>query len=436
MNRLSARRWAWLLPVLTLWLATSCTDSTNTLDDNLPTPQTGREAVYTDTVTVRSSTVLLDSVPSAAYSYLLAGRYVDASLGAIEARSYLQPGLSATFTPDVATQYDSLVLVLTTDTYRYGDTTQTQNLEVHRMQQGFELGKAYYTKDALTYDAASLGQRTFRARKALTKVRVKLNNALGQELWNAGLAGQLTTSDEIRARLFGLAVVPSAGDNAALVRFTAASDSLVVYYHDRLDPVTVLKTNIDIAGSNGHFYGLTANRTGTPLAPLTQPRQGLASTATGGNTYIEAGLGLGIRLEFPYLTAFRGMGSSFLISNANLTTEVISSTENRYLPPPTQLIPRLTDRVNRPGALFLSSSGSTVVVPYQRSASIHTGLDQGFYSLDLQSYITAVVAGAIVNNGILLTGETSGATTERVVLGSQTNTEHPLKVKLYYTHLL
>ncbi|UOQ54672.1 DUF4270 family protein [Hymenobacter cellulosivorans] len=423
------------LPML-LALLGACTDPDD-LGEELPSPNpVALDAAYTDTITVRASTVLTDSVASATTSYLLLGRYHDPLLGTITGRSYLQTGITAAFTPDPALRYDSLVLVLTADTYRYGDTTRTQQLEVHRLEQAFQVNKTYFANDALPYAAPVLGRRSFRARAGLGKLRVRLDNSLGQELWQAGQNSQLTTLGELQSRLPGLVLTPGSTDDAALVRWSAATEAcaLLLYYHDPVAPTEALSYPINLAGDFTHFFQLQADRTGTKLAALTGIRQSIGSAATEEEVFIQAGLGLKTKLEFPYLTQLKELGGTIVINSAQLTIETVSNAENRFWPPPATLYARLTDRANRNGAYFLTSDGALVALAYQRGVSERTGLDQGRYTLGMSAYVQNVLRGTLLNQGILL-GPESVAAPERTVLGSAQNATHPLRLRVYYTRV-
>ena len=408
-------------------LLTACDDPT--VDLELSTDPAERNAYYTDTITVRSSTILVDSVPSSATAYLLVGRYVDAQLGTIEGRSYLQPSLSAAFQPTTDLSYDSLVLTLMPDTYRYGDTTSTQQLLAHRLQQPFVATKTYYTRDALGYDATALGQRTFRAPKGLASLRLRLGGTLGQELWQAGLNNHLATNDELREVLKGLALLPGAADNGAIVRWSPTA-TLHLYYHHPLDPTKALNTDFELGSS--HFFQLEADRRSTLLAPLTQVKHGLPSAATANQTYIEAGLGLCTKLEFPYLLNFRDVGSGFVFSSAELKLEVVSNTASRSLPVPAYVLPQLVSRGNQLGPKFLNAAGATLVVPSVTAVSARTGLDQTSYTLDCSTYIEAVVLGTLANDGMVLNGDALAATVGRAVLGGPGHAGSPLKISAYY----
>ncbi len=84
-----AMRWGRLLLGLSLLLvAAACSTTPANIGVGLPgvDPTTG--AYLVDTLTLRTSTVLRDSVITSNSNYLLVGRYVDPQLGTITARSY------------------------------------------------------------------------------------------------------------------------------------------------------------------------------------------------------------------------------------------------------------------------------------------------------------------------------------------------------------
>lgn len=429
-------QWRAALPVLLLLQAlAACTAVTPEEDIDVPTPRVDAEVVYTDTMTVRTSTALDDSVPSSTAAYLLTGRYADARLGVITARSYAQLGLGGVFAPSTGQVYDSLVLTLTADAYRYGDTTRTQQLLVHRLTTNFRAGQTYYTADALPYGAVPLGQRAFQARARLGTLRVRLSDNLGQELWRAGRDGQLTTDDELRARLPGLVIGPAATDDAALVRWLAAGNTLHLYYHDPGAPTVALGHDFVVAGGNAHFYQLHADRTRTLLANLTTRERAISSSATANETYIQAGLGLKTRVDFPFLARFKDGDATIALNSVKMLVEVVTNTERRFFPPPATLIPTLADRANHSVSYLLDVTGAPISLPYQRSVSTRTGLEQGSYNMDLTAYASQVLQGRLPNQGILLGAEASPGT-EGVVIGGVSNSAHPLKLQVYYTRFI
>ena len=427
-----AIRWPLLL-ISALVMLNSCESATDIGLDMQVADSAGH--FYVDTFTVRTSTVLLDSLPTSSSSYLMMGRYVDAQLGPVTARSFAQLGLSAPFVLTTTAVYDSLVLVLAVDSYRYGDTTRTQHVAVHRLSEGFATAKTYYTNStALAYETTPLATRAFRARPGLTSLRIRLPDALGQELLTLGRNRQLSTVEELRYYMPGLALVPSATDDAALLRFLATSDTQLLHFysHESANPATVIDQTFPVDGQ--HFYQLQDDRQNTQLASLTATRQALPSSSTAEETFIQNGTGLYTKVEIPYLLDLPNLGGTSLLVSARLEMQLVNGTVTRYLPPPAALAVYQASAANRLTAVLTAADGTTALTMPYTVAQANNGLDQGTYAADLTPYLRNVLTRTLPNNGLLLL-PTTADTPERVGLGSQRNATNPLKLKIYYTRV-
>ncbi|GGE95336.1 DUF4270 family protein [Hymenobacter cavernae] len=424
-------------------LATACSDP-GSIGNDLPVSTDKVGLTYVDTFTVRTATVLLDSIPSSTSTNLLVGRYVDPRLGTVEARAFTQVGLGSAFVPSATSSFDSLVITLRADAYRYGDTTRTQHLLVQRLEENF-VDKTYYTSDALRYNDTPLGQigtsrakeYTFRARPGARTFRIRLNDDLGKELFQLGQTQQLNSEDDLQRRFKGLVLSPGASDNAALLRLLATDNAsaLNLYYHEAAAPADALVRSFTLTVGNRHFYRLRADRRASLLAPLTKSYQALSSTNTAAETYIQAGLGLYTRVDIPYLTDLRELGGTFAIISAELTMESVQGTESPYLAPPARITVGLTDAANRRGST-LSTADPTVPVTgtYQRLISTRTGLEQGRYTFQLTTYAQALLNRTFTNNGLLLSPTTTDDVA-RVVLGASRNSTNPLQFRVYYARV-
>lgn len=425
-----------LLSLLLTLTSTGC-DPVGNITLDLPTTATGSTAYYVDTLTVRLATVWHDSVPTSTSNNLLVGRYHDPRLGTITARSYVRVGLGTAYQPHTDEVFDSLVLVLKPDGYRYGDTTQLQSLEVHRLRDAFADAKTYYAFNQLAYDAASLNQGTgaqpFRFRPSLRTLRLRLADALGQELLTTAKAGRLTTEAEFYDRLAGLVLTPAATDDAALLRSQASAEdaALKLYTHRPADPGTPLARAFDLATGAKHFYQVSADRTGTLLAPLTTSLQALDVARTAQESYLDGVLGLQTKVEIPYLSDLRAFGSRLSIEQAYLTLEVVPGSGTRYLAPPSALTPYLSGRGNQQGVAIAGSDGTAMSLAYQYGVSKLTGLETGTYDFPITTYCQAVIDRTTDNNGVLLVSSVP-TSPERVVLGGPQRTENRLKLRLYF----
>lgn len=411
----------------------------NGINDSLPAPAAvNRVAFFTDTVTVRTSTVLIDSIISSNNDRLAVGRYVDPLFGTVLGRGYASFTLDKPLVADQTQVYDSLALDVTSDSYRYGDSTSVQRVEVHQLPNALRTdGKFYYTKDDVPYGATVLGQRQFRPGSKAKSLHIRLSNVLGQTLWNAGQTNQLTAQEQLGRYLNGLALTPGANDNGAIMRFGAAA-VLRLYYHAANDPATVLTYTFTGGGSaTPHFYHLETNRAGTALAGLTTFRQALSSTATGNRSFLQGTLGLYTRLEFPYLRSLNQFGNSLVLNSATLQLTVPGAAQNNAVARLPSLGTALTNSANQLRTPFDTGlAGSAVTVLPAVITSPRTGLPQATYTISLFNYIQAVLAGTIDNNGLLLSPDVNPLIFEGAALGNQVNTAAPLQVKIYYTRIV
>ncbi|TPG71790.1 DUF4270 family protein [Hymenobacter nivis] len=410
------------------------------INDSLPAPAAvNRLAFFTDTVTVRTSTVLIDSIISSNNSGLAVGRYVDPVFGTVTGRGYVSFTLDNPLVPDQTQVYDSLALDVASDAYRYGDSTKVQRMEVHQLPNALRTdGKPYYTKDDVPYSSTVLGQRQYRTNGKVKSLHIRLSDVLGRTLWNAGQTNQLDAQEQLGRYLNGLALTPGANDNGAILRFGAAV-VLRLYHHVANDPATVLTYTFTGGGSaTPHFYHLETNRAGTALAGLTAFRQSLSSTATGNRSFVQGTLGVYTRVEFPYLRSLNQFGSSLVLNSASLQLAVPGAAQNNAASRLPTLGTALTNSSNQLRAPYESNPGvqppNTVMATVATSAQ--TNLPQAAYTLNMFSYVQGVLAGTIENNGLLLSPDVNPLIFEGAALGNQVNTAAPLQFKIYYTRIV
>jgi hypothetical protein len=442
-SRLVPAAWGRLLAMLGLVaLAASCTNTVSDIGVGLPDANADTGAFLIDTLTVRSTTVLRDSVPSSNSAYLFVGQFTDQLLGKLTARSAFRLGLTGAFAPDPTAVFDSITLVLKPDNYRYGDTTKTQSLvEVRRLYTGISSTQYSYTSRRLTkmgYDTVNILNYSpslklnqaprGRARPNITTLRLPLDPAFGQTLLTKGKAGQLSTQDDLDAYLPGLVITPANDDEGAIIRLSAtASDAVLhLYYHVPTDPTTVITTDFSLASGARHFFQVTADRKIAGINHIPDKSLGFTpSLATGERTIIEGALGLQTRLEFPHLTDLRQFGTNLTITNAQMTAYVPPPTLIPFVPVPPPLSIYYTDANNHPISLYQSN------IAYNTGISSLTGIEQGTYNWSMTSYVQAVLAGVVPNNGLLL-ASAMPEVPSRVLIGSAQNAQYKLAFRVYF----
>ena len=409
-----------LVPVL----ACQAPDSPDTA---LPPPDNGMEAIFTDTVTVRASTVLLDSVATSGAALLLAGRYHDNRLGSVVAGSVVAFGYEAQPTVDESLIYDSLVLSLDY-AYSYGDTNQVQHLHIHSLEEELSADKTYYNSDRVAYRSTPLGSKTFKPRpNTRIPLRIRLEDALGHALFNEMKDGGFT-EETFKSVLKGIVVLPGENDNGAILGFRTISDSTVIRLHCHTNDLDLKPETFTFKApeSSVRFNQLQSDRSSTLLAPLQRTRQALDASLTGEETFLLAGIGLVTRLEFPYLRNFANL-YPLGINRAELVVQPVGNSHNRQYPLPTKLELFEVDGANR------SRAAEALTQAFLTEDLVN---QDKFYRAALTDYIIeSIREGPVHRNGLLISfgSATFRQSAEKLVLGGAAHATDPVKLRVYYT---
>lgn len=437
-----------LFPLFGLLLfLSSCQDPQQIGSELLP--QAGQISTgFTDTLTVRLSTVQQDSATTANTGLALVGRYVDPDLGPLEARTFLRMAGLDSLDYSVFNRFDSLVFY-TRVTYAYGDTTRPQAFSVFRLTQPMAATRRYQASDQIPYEPVSLGTAQVRPRfispgaVISDSVRIRLPDALGKQILDkAGLSE--TFKQNFGDWFRGLVLVPDAA-NTALLGFTAASasetgtapisTSMVLYYH-RQEPGRPVEKfsfgwyswNIPNQVDGGSFTNLTAKRPGA-LAELV-PGQRILASRTNGRSFVQGSTGLTTLIELPYLEQFRMTPTGVrTVNRVELILEPAPIPGALTPPSSLELIEsdaRYQYARTETNSLKIILPDLLVLAPNTQGASPAFGYIDGRYVVDITFYVRALLSKSKLNNGMLLRLNTVVAS--RLGLDAS-----KVKMRVYYT---
>ncbi|MDQ3291152.1 MAG: DUF4270 domain-containing protein [Bacteroidota bacterium] len=424
MNWLIKRPTIFVLLLVSLF---SCDDS-----NDLGTAFEGSliDAVYTDTISIKASTVLAnDSIIGYQRGNLLVGNFTTDKFGTTTGQSYLAIGpTGGTFATNAGSP-DSVILSLDYDEY-YGDTTKNYTVEVRELGTAFKPEATYYTNNNNNLEAlaALLGTTTFVPKPkrtnsktassgAVTKtsipVRIKLNNELGQRIL-ALPSATLSNPTEFAKAFKGIVLSPGANTNAAL-GFAPDADSTYLRIYYTSSDNKKQKYDLAVSGSNDRLNQVTSNLTGSALASLQKSGDSIASTTTNNETYLQESTGIVTKISFPYLDRFREKLNlnDLAVNRAELIIPVKESAF--YLPSPAAYLVE-TNRSNkilknaglpkviREDALESATSGSTA----QQAAALRYNKDKKAYIVNVTKYVQDLiyskqsVYGTLTNKNLLL----------------------------------
>lgn len=416
---------------------------------------------YTDTLTLRTSVVLLDSVSTT--RQMSVGSVGDAKFGSVRAATFSKlmlgrDSLRFTDTQGNAPIYDSLVLVLQVN-YRYGDTTALQDIQVHRLAQKLDTGRLYHGFDNLPV-AELLGQARYGANLRLNQLRIRLDDRLGREIIARSGQADLRNQANFEEYINGLRISATGPDAASIIGLDVINSRMSVFYRNNAtDTVSkahafyLLDPRIDPrTGGTFFVYGqaFTQFRLNVANAPALAnlPRTRTINTASTGNeAYIQAGAGIVTRVEIPHLRRLvpTGTGRRVVVNRALLS---LHPTEGNYnaerlknQAPPRSLSLAFSDangRISRDASnrqRFLPNENFVTVPNAPRAEIAYIESGRSYLDVDITTFVQRALDGRAQNNGLILASSDLGNTVNKLLFAdaAATNADRCLRLKLHYT---
>ena len=426
--------------------------------------------LFTDTLTVESSTVQLDSIVTSNTDNILVGRYTDPVLGLVEASSYFQfsnrdtirtelfesdkiTKLNITTKKDFVwiknpTKVDSIRFLLPYTLYQ-GDTLQRQTLTLTQLDDNasLDLTKTYFSSD----NAPSLKSTIFGQLKNVAIRPVKNNAVIGgsarfdtlripvtDQAFINFISSQRESTNKDNAligtgfknRFKGLALTSESGKNAAVLGFSPYNAVMKVYYsytysytlRNKANNADSIKVTVDSTKSNDFFIGrFVSSATGAPLnarfnkvttsrsgtfSRLVNPGDILPSSQSSGQVVIQSKSGLTTKLRFPSLLKLKER-SDIAINKAELVIE--PNISNYSLPKDLVLIESTNN--NRPLRTTSTGLGTLAFVSAESPISAYSSKSNS-YTFNVTSTLQNILSGRNKSNGWLLSGSTFADATQ------------------------
>ncbi len=305
---------------------------------------------YIDSATVNLSTIQLDEMATSSASRMLVGTHRDERLGQITATPYFQvtPTGEVNF-EDKNFAYDHLSFVLPLDHYSYYDTLLPLTLNVHRVTEGITTENGYlYNSSSFQVENMSLGSVTFKPRPSYDSIEVKLSDALGQEIFKKAMSGgDELTSSNFPKYIRGFAVVPDTSSSGCIVGLTPNPSLRLHYYDKTTTPISKKYLVFNVQSSSALFFtNITCDRKNTDLETLPSQKERLSAKKTNGTAYIQAGAGLSLRIDMPYLRALKQI-DNFYVGRAVLEIYPVRKSSSQSTRLPQQLKVFKADKRNK-----------------------------------------------------------------------------------------
>jgi hypothetical protein len=445
--------------LLTLFTAlmVSCEDSGLI---NFANRKNNLQTIYVDTFSVVTSTVLLDSIPTSNSNAMLIGNYADNLTGNVTASTYFQISYLTKFSPETTSIYDSAALIMPYARYSYGDTTQSVTLNVHELTQSISLrqqppfsngekaspfkpASALYNTSKVSYSPVPLATTTVKFTPHRDSLYIRLPKAFGQSLYNIEtFVPDVVKIESSRNNWFvsnyfkGLHIKTDQVVPASIASFNASRTKIRVYYRMLVDGQLV-NVHVDFPFFNNpaQFNNIKSDRSSSPLVSL-GALKALSSNATSSVSYIQSGVGVYTKLEFPSLKGFLKDKNKILI-DATLEVNAVQRSYFNFTKAPAALSVYSTDQSNIILGGIASSSNSILTAPivYDNEYGLNTK-----YTFSLINFVAGEIASDLTNITPLALVQPpsnqnsfSAAEVSRVAIGDKFHPTNKIKLKIYYS---
>lgn len=427
----------------------SCEDESNTYEVGSSWMDAQSKIVMIDTLTMKMSTVMLDSTITSGKSVMMVGNIKDQSFGQITSSSLfeLTPSSYGINSPSTAV-YDSIVMYLTNTNLYYGDTLKSFKLDVFPLTDRIKLNNGYlYNKSKFNYSSTAVGSTEFypRPNTDSSYVKIKLDQSYGLSLFNTLKNSDVTNQETFLNFYKGLALVPSTNNNAMLrfginslyeVQINKSTKEKVtnqvrMYYHTTSQNGTELvKYTVDFYPNGSYQYNkISSDFTGSELANLT-PQNSIPSASLGNKTYLLSGIGVYTRVEIPYLKSVKNLFENFKVINAKLALSPVAGYYSNNFYNPSALYYYVGDKQNHLVSNYTSDGTTEITVGLSDSSEFQ---NEHSYEFSLTGYVNTLLTETTNSNytTLIYPSSYSDVSCGKVVFGDAKNETNPAKLKLY-----
>lgn len=409
------------------------------LTDEEPT-----DIVAIDTLSINSSTVFMDSVVTQGSGTILSGTYNDDYLGRVNAKGYLSLALRESFTVEDEARYDSLTLRMN-QSYYYGNADQPQQFFVHRVNEDIEPVESddnihLYNFDSFDYDQEVLGQTTFTPDDVDEEIEIRMSDELGRTLFEAAKSGDdiVTDSEEFLDFFKGLVLIGDAEGGSAVSGFDADStgDISMRLYYSEPEEQFYEERYYDFNATQGMSFSQVRGDRMPPLDQLTLPNDTISSSETDNLLYMQSGVGLMTRLDFPTINNLFQVSSDFVLNSATLYLRPIPGTyESEVTPLPEPLTVYVADIRNRIVGALTFGGGNMNVYPTVDKEFDH----EAYYKFNITNYVHDVLyTDRYTGRGLLIAPAASSSyrsSVDRLVFGDAENREYKMFLQIVLTEI-
>lgn len=386
------------------------------------------DILYIDTLTIKASTVSFDSLVTSDATRFLVGYHSDPDVGKLNASAIFQiaPDGALSLDEDFTT-YSRATIVLVPDGYSYFDTSTHVSLSIHELTRELKLeDDGYlYSTSSFAYNEEAIGTSTFLPKpNSSDTLEIPLADSFGSTIFSMAQqeSEEVSTSTAFIETFEGIAIIPDTSNSGAIIGY-GISPEIRIYFWDETQTPSEEKYLTINGGGYIKYNKITQDREGTPLSLIQSQKESLSSSLTNNVAFVQAGTGLALRLEIPYLKTILFENDDLTLTDAVLEFYPIEGNDRNSVLPEAFIV-SIVDYKND---FYDAESLQGYLIEDE-----YLGRDTR-YEVDVRNFVTQQLATEKLNENALLfslDGENFRQAVDIIRIGDQ-KSEKKMKLKLY-----
>ncbi|MEO9510955.1 MAG: DUF4270 family protein [Flavobacteriaceae bacterium] len=392
--------------------------------------------VQVDTITVETSTMKFDSIITSQATRILVGKYTDPVFGTVQSSSYAQL-LPSSYTIDAEAEYDSIVFYLNYDEYFYNDTLQQNSIHIKKLIEQLkpEDDTNFYNTSTISYEDEDIGFISFAPRPLqVDSLEIKIEDDFGVAIFENLQDKTITDSDEFAEYFKGIVFKPGEADDGSVLGFSITSSLMRLYFSTSVEDERVQE-----------YLDFTINTTTTPIPffnqvitedaneyieQLEDQELDLNSTETDNQSYIQSGLGIATKVQFPHIKSIYDIPGEGTILDAVLKIKPVEGSYDDQLPLRESISVYIVDQNNDLTGQLYSADGEIVTAILNTDNQEFNDI---YYEVYLGSYIDGLLnADRDTGEALILIPSDYNTTVDRYVLNGNNSSDYQTIMELTY----
>ncbi|WP_282079321.1 DUF4270 family protein [Aquimarina algiphila] len=413
-------------------------------EEDIPTLEVGQDftssnvrVISIDTFTVELSTYKIDSITTSSPSRILVGQYIDEIFGITIAKSYMELTPESYSIPNDA-KLDSIALILNYDNYFYNDTLKTSSINVHLLKDEVRPeDDVFYNTSTIPYEEVPIATKNYKPEPIREdSLHISIPIDIGQTLFDKIQEGDINDKEELRNELKGFALLPGELDNSSIIGFS--TDNTVTYLRffytledsEFEDDEQTFDLDINVSESfPTYFNNIQSNTDGTFFTTLTDQEINLSSTESNNRSYIQAGVGIITKIQFPTIKKIQEIPGTGTIVDATLRIKSPLQVYSNILPIRDSLFVNNIDQNNNIGNQLANGTNNVFATIDESDKEFN----EIVYEIPIGVYLESEISEAPeIDNGIAIFPQNFNDTVNRIVLEGENSTDFEAQLIITY----